>query len=163
MSSGRGLILLLACAVVAGWPWGCSSDDPAARLQNWLAEGAVLAEKQDLAGLLERTASEFLAQPGNRARQEVREVLAVAFYRYRGFRLLYPRPAVTLAPNGTSAAISVPFLVVRRERTYPALADLAADPAAWLAQVGENADLYHLELEVEKQDGEWLATAARLW
>ena len=158
----RGLALLLTCAVLGGGPWACSTTDEAGRIREWIRQGAALAEAHDLAGLLELTAEGFRAQPGDRDRAGTGEALGAAFYYYRRFKLLYPRPAVELAESGLVASAAVPFLVVRRERTYPGLEALAADPAAWLARVGENTDLYLLELQLVKQDGEWLATSAHL-
>ncbi len=142
--------------------WACSTTDEAGRIRERIRQGAALAEAHDLAGLLELTTPGFRAKPGDRDRDGVREALGIAFYYYQRFQILHPRPAVELVENGVTATAAVPFLVVRRNRSYPGLADLATDPAAWVARVGENADLYLLELELVKRDGEWLATAARL-
>ncbi|MDF1554113.1 MAG: hypothetical protein P1P84_13670 [Deferrisomatales bacterium] len=142
--------------------WACSATDEAGRIRERIRQGAALAEDHDLAGLLELTTPGFRAEPGDRDGDGVRETLAMAFYHYQRFQILHPRPAVELAEDRATASAAVPFLVVRRDRSYPGLADLAADPAAWLARVGENADLYHLELQLLKQDGEWLATSATL-
>lgn len=141
---------------------GCSRTDEADRIREWIREVAARAERHDIAGILAATTEDFRADPGHRDREGVREVLAVAFLRYRRFRILHPRPSVELARDERSAVTAVPFLVVRAERTYPGLEELYRDPGGWLAQVGKNADLYQLELHLVRSGDGWLADAARL-
>lgn len=158
----RWVLRLVLIAVVCLTGIACSRDDAAERIRQRVAEGAELAERHDLGGLLAMTVEEFRAEPGNRDRQGVREMLAAALYYYNGFHLLYPRPVVKLAEDGFSATVEVPFLIVRRQRSYPGLEELYDDPGGWLERVGENADLYHLELELEKRGEAWQAVTARL-
>jgi hypothetical protein len=40
--------------------------------------------------------------------------------------------------------------------------ELYEDPQKWLEEVGENADLYRLKLELIKLDGRWVAKRALL-
>ncbi|HSH68397.1 MAG TPA: hypothetical protein VK997_00670 [Deferrisomatales bacterium] len=151
-----------ACATLLLFLAACSRQDETARIREWVRDGAVLAEAHDLGGLLARTTEGFRAEPGARDRDGVGEVLAAAFYHYRRFRLLYPYPAVEITADGLGAAVAVPFLLVRRDVELPDLQELQDDPQGWLAQVGDRADLYHLELQLEKREGRWLATSAHL-
>jgi hypothetical protein len=158
------------CRRFPGWAWAalllllaaCSRQDEASRVREWVHQGAELAERHDLAGLLARTTVGFRGEPGGRDRQGVREVLGAAFYHYRRFRILHPYPAVEISADGGGAAVAVPFLLVRRDGEIPGLEEFRDDPPGWLARVGDRADLYHLELQLEKREGRWLATSARL-
>ena len=42
------------------------------------------------------------------------------------------------------------------------LKDLYGDPGGWLEEVGENADLYRLTLDLINREGDWLTTRAHL-
>ena len=53
-------------------------------------------------------------------------------------------------------------MIVKKEITYPGLEELYTDPTAWLAKVGENADLYRRKLEFKKTNREWFVAGARL-
>jgi hypothetical protein len=64
--------------------------------------------------------------------------------------------------EGEKASASVPFLIVRENVSLPGLKDFAHDPQRWLEEVGENADLYSLEMELVKQSGEWLVRRVTL-
>ncbi len=149
----RGLAALRAGVLLAGCAlaFGCARGDDAGRIRELVAEGAALAERHDLERLLALTAEGFRADPGQRSRDEVRDVIAAAFYYYRRFRVLHPEPAVDIAEGGGSARASFPFLIVRAERAFPGLDELYRDPQGWLDRVGENADLYHLSLDLVRR------------
>lgn len=151
-----------AVAAVCALTIACQRGDEAGRIRELIAEGATRAERRDLEGLLALTAEGFRAEPGPRSREEVREVVAAAFYHYRRFRVLHPEPAVELAEGGRSARASFPFLIVREERAFPGLEELYRDPQGWLERVGENADLYHLSLELVAVDQGWRVAGAHL-
>lgn len=153
-------VVFLAVFGLVGWC--CTGSGEAGRIREVIAEGAARAEARDLRGLLDLTAEGFRARPGDRTLEQVAETLAVAFYYYRRFRVLYPQPSVELSDDGRAANASVHFLVVREERSYPGLEELSEDPSLWLEKVGENADLYHLVLELVKTDAGWRAQAAEL-
>ncbi len=86
----------------------------------------------------------------------------MAFRHYGPLRVLYPRPGIDLDPAKQSALGTVYFMIVKKDLSYPGLEALYSDPPAWLAKVGENADLYRLKLEFKKTKGEWSVTSARL-
>jgi hypothetical protein len=140
----------------------CTEKDETEVLRRLIKKGATLAEEHDLGGLMDLTSGDFSALPGNRDRQEVRGILLMAFRHYRQFRILYPEPSVELSGNGETASSRVYFLIVRQDRSYPNLVALSKDPKGWVEEVGENADLYRLELEFVKQKGGWVARRAHL-
>jgi hypothetical protein len=140
----------------------CSSKDEETAIRELVEKGATLGEEQDIKGLMNLTTEDFLALPGDLGRQETRRILFVAFRHYQDFKILYPRPNVELKPDKRSASAVFPFLIVKKETTFPKLKELYEDPQRWLETVGENADLYRLKLEWIKQNGDWLVRQARL-
>jgi hypothetical protein len=140
----------------------CSRGDDVVKIQALIKKGAALAEKHDIQGLLALTSGDFVAFPGGHDRQGVKGILRLAFRHYGPLRVLYPRPGIDLDPANQSALGTVYFLIVKKELSYSGLEALYADPKAWLAQAGENADLYRLKLEFRKTNGEWFVTSARL-
>lgn len=154
--------LLLALAGLQLLLPACSGQDETAHIREWIRSGVALAEGHDLEGLLSLTEEGFRAEPGDHNREGTRERLATAFYYYRRFRILYPYPAVELAADGRTAAVAMPFVLVRKEVEFPGLEEFKDDPQGWLARVGNHADLYHLELELVKRGEQWLASSAHL-
>ena len=152
------LLLLLLLLLLPS----CSKDDDTEKIRSLIKKGAELAEKHDLPGLLELTTEDFLALPGKHGRREVRRILWFTFNHYGNFKVLHPKPIVDLEPDGRLASARVYFLIVRREQSIPNLKDLYQDPQDWLEEVGENADLYRLKLDLEKDNGDWLVKRAFL-
>ena len=140
----------------------CSREEDVVMIQALIKKGGALAEKHDLQGLLALTSGDFVAFPGGHNRQGVKGILWMAFRHYGPLRVLYPRPGIDLDPAKQSALGTVHFMIVKKELSYPGLEELYSDPTAWLAQVGENADLYRLKLEFRKTKGEWIVSSARL-
>jgi hypothetical protein len=140
----------------------CSSKDEETLIRELVKKGATLGEEQDIKGLMNLTTEDFLALPGDLGRQETRRILFVAFRHYQDFKILYPRPSVDLKPDKRSASTVFPFLIVKRETSFPKLKELYEDPQRWLETVGENADLYRLKLEWVKQNGDWLVKQAQV-
>jgi hypothetical protein len=158
----RHVALWAFCATVCVLVAACSEKDEAKRIHKLIEEGVSLAEDHDLQGLIKLTAEDFLARPGKQDRAQTRSVLAAAFFHYRRFRIHYPQPSVRLSDDGQTASTRVHFLLVREERSYPELKELYYDPRGWLERVGENADLYQLDLDLRKERDDWLVAAARL-
>jgi len=140
----------------------CTEKDEVEVLQRLIKKGATLAEEHNVGGLMDLTTEDFSALPGNRDRQEVKGILFMAFRHYRQFRILYPEPSVEPSGSGEVASCRVYFLIVRQDRSYPNLDELTEDPKGWVEEVGENADLYRLELEFVKKKGDWVARRAHL-
>ncbi len=149
----------LACLLFQA---SCTGGDEAGAVRRLIEKGARLAEKHDVGGLLELTTADFSADPGSRDLAETRSILWMAFRHYREFRILYPRPGIEIAEGGQAASATVYFLIVRKDRSYPELKDLSEDPAGWLEEVGENADLYRLTLDLTRTEGDWLTKRALL-
>jgi hypothetical protein len=140
----------------------CSKEDEAEKIRRIIKEGAELAEKHDLGGLMQFTRKDFLAQPGRHDSREVRRILWFAFNHYGKFRIVYPEPSVDLGPEGGEASARVYFLIVKKEQPPPKVQDLYNDPQGWIEEVGDTADLYRLSLDWSKKDGEWLVKRALL-
>lgn len=150
------------CALLGILLPACSQKGEANRILELIEEGASRAETRDLQGLIELTTEDFVALPGNHDRDQAKEILAAAFFHYRRFRIHYPEPSIQLSEDGGTARTRIHFLIVREERSYPGLDELYRDPQGWLERVGENADLYQLELDVVKETESWFVRAARL-
>jgi len=150
-----GLILLLFSP-------SCSKEDEAEKIRSLIKEGAELAEKHDISGLIKFTTEDFSAQPGNQRSREVRRILWFAFNYYGNFRIMYPEPSVDLGPEGRDGSARVYFLIVKKEQSAPKVKDLYKDPKGWIEEVGESADLYRLSLELFKENGDWLVKRALL-
>jgi hypothetical protein len=140
----------------------CSREDDVVKIQALIKKGGTLAEKHDIQGLLGLTSRGFVAFPGRHDRQGVKGILQMAFRHYGPLRVLYPRPGIDLDPAKQTASGTVYFMIVKKELSYPGLEALYKDPTAWLAEAGENADLYRLKLELKKTKGEWFVAGARL-
>jgi hypothetical protein len=162
MSKRLGAWVVLWVAVCLFALPSCTEKDEAEVLKRLIKKGATLAEEHDLGGLMGLTSEDFSALPGNRDRSEVRGILLMAFRHYRQFRILYPEPSVELSGSSDGASSRVYFLIVRKDRSYPNLDALAKDPKGWVEEVGENADLYRLELEFVKKKGDWVTRRAHL-
>lgn len=148
-----GLFLLLA---------SCGQEDDAAAIRGLIREGAELAEKQDIGGLLNLATEDFRARPGDLKRRETRAFLWRAFRYYETFKIHYPRPGIELAEGGESARANVSFLILKDDHAFKKLKDLFDDPEAWLEEAGRSADVYHLDLELVKEGGEWLVRRAAI-
>ncbi len=131
-------------------------------IHQLIKEGAELAEQHNAHGLMKLTTEDFLARPGQHNSREVRRILWLAFNHYGNFRLMYPEPSVELQSGGSGARAKVYFLIVRKEQSVPKLKELYKNPQSWLEEVGENADLYRLKLELLKKNGDWLVKGALL-
>jgi hypothetical protein len=150
-----GLIFFLAAAA-------CSPDDEAAAIRALVQKGAALAEARDIDGLMELATADIVGQPGGYNRPVIRRIIRSALQHYGQIKILYPRPSVTLSAEEDQALCGVYFLIVKQERVIPELKDLYDDPGGWIETVGDNADLYQLDLEMLKTDGRWRVHKARL-
>jgi hypothetical protein len=149
------LIIVAMCA-------SCSQKDDAQVLRSIIEKCARLAEQKQISDLLEFTSKDFQAQPGGYDGRSVKGILFMTFRRYGTFEIHYPRPIVKISPDSNEAETGVFFLIVRQDRAIPGLKELYENPQVWLEAVGEKADLYQLELQWIKKDGEWLVRRAYL-
>jgi hypothetical protein len=140
----------------------CSGKDDVDLIREMIRKGAKLAEKHDAKGLMELTSEDFLALPGKHDRPGVRNILWMAFRHYGEFKVTYPEPAVDLKENPDEAFARIYFLILKEDRTLPELDKLRKDPRGWLEEVGENADLYRLELQLLKKNDGWLVREVSL-
>ena len=86
----------------------------------------------------------------------------MAFRHYGELKVVHPRPNVDLKNEESGPSVSLPFMIVKKDRTLPELKELYDDPRAWMEKVGQKADLYLFRLEVVKEKGEWLVRKATL-
>jgi hypothetical protein len=140
----------------------CSEKDDVAAIRALIKKGAQLAEEHDVSGILELTTADVVALPGRHNRLQIKRIIWSAFMHYGKLSVLYPKPSVDLSDNKSSAQCRVYLLIVKQEQTLPNLKELYNDPKRWLEEVGENADLYQINLQLLKKDGSWLVQRAHL-
>lgn len=140
----------------------CSVKDEAEVIRQLVKEGATLAENHDISGLMKLTTEDFLALPGPHDHRGVKRILWWAFMHYKKFKVIYPEASVDIEPSGLAASAKVYFLILKKDRSFPKLDELYKDPQGWLDEVGENADLYRLKLQLLKENGDWLVRRAHL-
>ena len=156
----RWLSILLFLAVIS--VGACSTEDDVRAIRQLVSDGVRLSEEHEIGGLIKLATDDFEGLPGNLDRREIRRFLWLAFKRYEEFHILHPLPKVTLESEGRSASTAFPFLIVKKETTVPELQGLYEDPQRWLEEVGKNADLYLIKLDLVKTDGNWLVKRAHL-
>ena len=140
----------------------CAEKDDAAAIRALIQKGALLAEDQDVSGILELTTDDVVALPGQHDRREIKRIIWAAFMHYGKLKVLYPKPSVDLSDTENSASCRIYLLIVKKEQAFPDLKALYNDPKRWLEEAGENADLYQINLELLKKDGTWLVKKAHL-
>lgn len=146
------LLLLFACAKTA-------REEAVYQL---IQQGVQLAQAHDLGGMMDLTRDDFTAGPGEHSRQEVRRILFVMLKRYGKFRILYPKPAVTLSEDELFASVKMNFIIATKDQNFAELDLLYQDPATWLATVDKRVDLYTLSMELRFESGNWLVQQARI-
>ena len=153
-----GILLAIVFLLVIS----CSQKDDAAAIRALIKKGAELAENHNVNGILELTTADVLASPGRHNRGEIKRIIWAAFMHYGNLSVLYPRPSVEVSDKQNSASCKIYLLIVKKEQTLPDLKELYNDPKRWLEAVGENADLYQIDLELLKTDGDWLVRRVHL-
>ena len=161
--SNRVLVTLAALWIVFLFALtSCSKTDDSEEIRRLVRQGVKLAEAHDIRGLIKQTTEDFLANPGGYDRLKVRGILFRAFRYYGELKIVHPRPIVELGIDDKTASARVYFFIVRKDISMPELDLLYNDPKGWLAEVGENADLYRLSLELLKRKANWLVKLALL-
>ncbi|WP_319522850.1 hypothetical protein [uncultured Desulfosarcina sp.] len=140
----------------------CTRGDDAEKIRAQIARGAELAEAHDIGGLLKMASKEVVAMPMNLDRNGIRAVLWRTFRYYGPLAVFYPRPEIEISEKADEASARFPFLIVRKEHDMPGLDTLRNDPVAWIEAVGDKADLYSLQLEWIRKNGEWIVDRAFL-
>jgi hypothetical protein len=153
------IVLALSIGLVVS---GCGRSDDAATIRKMIVQAADLAERHDIADLMDMTADGFSASPGDHDARSVRGILFVAFKHYGSFTIRYPRPSVEVDPRAGTAMAAVYFMIVSRNRPMPDFKELYENPQQWLEQAGEKADLYQLKLELVGSKGDWRVKKAEL-
>ncbi len=140
----------------------CSSTPSEEAIHQLIQDGINMAESHDVRGMMELLEDGFIAGPGHHQKREVRGILFVMLKRYGKFRIMHPRPSITLSDDEQSAIVKMNFLIARKQQLFPELEQLYKEPVAWLETVDKNADLYTLSMELGAGSGEWLLKRARI-
>jgi len=154
--------LVLLCGAFILCMASCAEGDDVRAIRALIKQGAQLAEKHDIAGIMGLASEDLKVLPGPLDRRQVRGVLWRAFKYYGALKVIYPRPAVDVEEDRHRALAQVPFLIVKKEHVLPKLESLYDDPQGWLDEVGENADLYRFKLDLVKNGGDWLVHEVHL-
>lgn len=157
-----GLVLVACASPVAQGCSGCEEQDDEKILGGMIDAAAALAARHDLGELMAMTTDDFVANPGQQSRQEVKGILLMAFRRYGEFTVEHPAASIEIDPSGLAARAGMPFLVVRKGVEIPDLGELYDDPEGWLEAVGEMADAYHLKLRFRKAEDGWRVERAAI-
>jgi hypothetical protein len=139
----------------------CSKKDDVSLVLHLIQESARLAEAHHVQALMDLTTGDFQATPGPLDRRETGKILWWAFRHYGDFKILYPEPTIDLGSKDAASA-RLYFMILKKEGSYPDLKKLYKDPAAWLEEVGENADLYRLTLGFVRKNRDWTVKSALL-
>lgn len=140
----------------------CSKKDDETAINNLIREGADLAEKHEIGNIMDLAKDDFVGMPGKLNKRETKGLLWRTFNYYKAFKILYPKPEMTIEENGQNALAKLPFLIVKEDHAFKKLKDLFEDPKQWVEEAGKSADIYRLELELVKSDGDWLVQRARV-
>lgn len=153
---------LCLIAVLLCLPLSCSKGDDFEAIRKLIDKGAALGEKHDIGGLMKLATEDFIALPGDLDRRSTTAILWRAFNYYGALKIVHPWPSVDVEPDGKRASAGLPFLILREDVSFPELKNLVRDPKRWVEEVGENADLYRLDMELAKENGRWLVRRALL-
>ena len=140
----------------------CSETDDVQAIRALIKEAAEMAEDHNLSGIMELTTEDVVGFPGHHDRLEIKRFIFSAFMHYGKLKILYPKPSVDLSTTDNSATCKIYLLIVKKDRAIPDVKDLYDEPRRWLEKVGENADLYQIELQLLKKGGTWRVHQAHL-
>lgn len=142
---------------------GCEKQDDVTLIRAVVDDAVAAAERHDINAVMEHVTDDFRVNPGNRNEQSVRQVLVIALRTFDKFKIRYPVPGITVAPDGMSAEVSVPFLVLHESIDLPGLGEIREDPTKWLEAVSDRLDqLYRLKMDFTKSSGDWKVREATL-
>jgi len=128
------LLLLAACSGEA--------DDPEAGLRLWLAEAETAVEARSLTQSADLIAADFQAEQV-RTRRDLMRLLLGYFHRHQQIHLLTKVTALSLDAAGEQGRMSV-------------LVAMAGVPIAATSGLDRiNADYYHLDLQLRREDDVW--------
>jgi hypothetical protein len=138
----------------------CSEKDDVGAIRALIKEAAVLAEDHDIGGIMDLTTEDFQALPGKMDRRRAKRLVWLVFKKYGQLRVVHPVPSVEVEEG--SATARFPFLIIRKDRSLPALKEFYQDPKRWVEEVGEAGDLFNMRLLLMKRGDEWLVTRAHV-
>lgn len=137
----RRLVLLFAVLLFAAC--GGSVDDPDAELRRWVSEAEEAAENRDRRALIDKVSLNYADARGNN-RDEIGNMFRLYILRQQSVSILTKIDDITVA-GGSAAEVSLTVGMAGTNNRA----------------LGINADAYRFELELERDDGEWLLIGAR--
>ena len=158
----KGFLFILTGVLFCLMASACSQEDDVAAIRALIQKGAALAEAHDISGIMALTTDDITAQSGTYNRSEIKRIIWSALLHYGKINILYPKPTVDLFNENNRASCRMFLLIVRKDRVVPDLKDLTDDPQGWLETVGDNADLYQLNIDMRKTDSGWRVGEAHL-
>ena len=161
LKRARPWMLLIMGALILASSF-CSPKDDERALRELVKKAARFAEQHEIGGMMALTTEDFQAQPGNLDRQGAKSILFMTFRHYGELKVFHPQPSVVFESGEGGPYVSVPFLIVKKDRPLPELKELYSDTKGWVEKAGEVADLYRFNLKVVKVDGNWLVKSAYL-
>ena len=155
----RALVLLFLVSGSLIWS-SCSGKDDVSAIREMIKEAADLAEQQDIGGIMAFTTEDFEALPGKMDQRRTKRLLWLVFKKYGQLRVMHPVPSVDVEESNATAGF--PFLIIKKDHTFPALKKFYQDPKSWVEEIGETGDLYRMRLNLVKKEGDWLVKQAVL-
>ncbi len=140
----------------------CSEKNDVSAIRELIKKGVELAEDHDVGGIMDLTTEDVVAHPGQVNRLEIKRILWRAFRHYGKLKVLYPKPSVDVSAKNNTAACKAYLLIVKKDLAFPDVKEFYDDPKRWLETVGERADLYQLNLQMIKKEGNWWVKQAHL-
>ena len=151
----------LCLVLVAFIGISCSKKNDTEQIRNMIGKQATLAQEHKIDDLLKFVTEDFTALPGNYDAESIKGILSVTFQYYGDFTIYYPIPSVDVAEDAQSATAKIYYVIVNQDKPVPGLKELYDDPQQWVEAAGEKADLYQLNLDLVKVDGDWRVKKAQ--
>ncbi len=150
--------VVMLCLLVSA----CSAKDEVHVIREMIRKSAEMAEAKQIGDLMQQTGKGFVAMPGRHNADETGSILFAAFMHYGRFKIHFPKPGIDIAPDGRRATATIYFFIVRQNQPIPGLKELYENPRQWLETASQKADLYQLNIQLAKEDSDWVVMEALL-
>jgi len=147
--------------------FACKGPPAEEQVRRLVEEAVVAGEAGRIGELVKLTTPTFQALPMKADRERARQALQWVLRSFRGHQILYPRPAVTVAPGDQEATARFSFVFVRGAE--PAGGEAQAPPRrgeddeeAFLVGLAERTNLFRIELRLLKGEDGWRVDGAFL-
>jgi hypothetical protein len=129
------MLLLVSC--------GGAADEPEAELRRWVSEAEAAAEDRDRRALIDKVSVNYADARGNN-RDEIGNMFRVYMLRQQSVSIITKIDDITLAGDSAAEMSLTVGMAGTNNRAF-----------------GLNADAYRFDLELERDDDEWLLIGAR--